>query len=138
MDPFSLVGVVFVVPDKPTLWDFAALPGKLPGGAYAVADDLDANTATLLALAWALAGYRFNRYKQDRSDDEAPQLVWPATCRRDEASYLAEPSATLARDLRCVTHVILQDTAVPAVLSDWSLSRPVVHRPAGRAQQKLN
>ena len=87
-----------MVPDTPTLWDFAALPGKLPGGAYAVADDLDADTATLLALAWALAGYRFNRYKQAGFDDEAPQLVWPATCRRDEASYLAEATG-LVRDL---------------------------------------
>ena len=97
-DDGSLAGVVFVVPDTPTLWDFAALPGKLPGGAYAVADDLNADAATLLALAWALAGYRFNRYKQDRSDDEAPRLVWPAACRRDEASYLAEATG-LVRDL---------------------------------------
>ena len=97
-DDGSLAGVVFVVPDTPTLWDFAALPGKLPGGTYAVADDLDADTATLLALAWALAGYRFNRYKQAGFDDEAPQLVWPATCRRDEASYLAEATG-LVRDL---------------------------------------
>ena len=52
----------------------------------------------ILALAWALAGYRFSRYKQDRYDDEAPQLVWPATCRRDEASYLAEATG-LVRDL---------------------------------------
>ena len=97
-DNGSLAGVVFVVPDIPTLWDFAALPRKLPGGAYSVADDLDADAATFLALAWALAGYRFNRYKQDRSDDEAPRLVWPATCRRDEASYLAEATG-LVRDL---------------------------------------
>ncbi len=97
-DDGSLAGVVFVVPDTPTLWDFAALPEKLPGGAYMVADDLDADAATHLALAWALAGYRFSRYKQDKSDYEAPQLVWPATCRRDEASYLAEATG-LVRDL---------------------------------------
>ena len=97
-DDGSLAGVVFVTPDTPTLWDFATLPENLPRGAYAVADELDADAATHLALAWALAGYRFSRYKQDRYDDEAPQLVWPATCRRDEASYLAEATG-LVRDL---------------------------------------
>ena len=97
-DNGSLAGVVFVVPDTPTLWDFAALPEKLPGGAYTVAEDLDADAATHLALAWALAGYRFSRYKQDKSDHEAPQLVWPTTCRRDEVSYLAEATG-LVRDL---------------------------------------
>ena len=97
-DNGSLAGVVFVVPDTPTLWDFAELTEKLPGGAYTVAEDLDADAATHLALAWALAGYRFSRYKQDKSDHEAPQLVWPTTCRRDEVSYLAEATG-LVRDL---------------------------------------
>ena len=97
-DNGKLAGVVFVIPDTPTIWDFAVLPENLPGGAYSVADDLGADAATLLALACALAGYRFNRYKQDSSDDEAPRLIWPATCRRDEASYLAE-AVGLVRDL---------------------------------------
>lgn len=53
----------------------AAGAAKLPAGTYALVSDLDPATQSVEALGWLLAGYRFDRYK-----DQSPmgaQLVAP-------------------------------------------------------------
>ena len=80
-----------------TLWDFAALPRDLPGGAYRLATKLDRRAATDAALGWALGGYRFARYRAPAERTPA-QLVWPAGCDRDAATRTAE-AIFLVRDL---------------------------------------
>ena len=79
----GLERVVFGLPETPGLWDWAALPAGLPAGVYILDGDLTPAEADAAALAWALSGYDFDRYK--KSDDDAkppPVLVWPAGCDR--------------------------------------------------------
>jgi len=92
--------VIYTVADAPSLWDWAALPAKLPTGTYGVPDDMDTALATDLALAWVLSAYRFDRYKKRDDDDEParPQLIWPAACDRDFVVQAAQSTA-LVRDL---------------------------------------
>ncbi|MEK9752705.1 MAG: leucyl aminopeptidase family protein [Rhodospirillaceae bacterium] len=71
----ALARVLFGVPDKPTLWDWAPLAVDLPVGTYAIDGALPADQATDLALAWRIAQYRFDRYKSN--DKGRPSLVVP-------------------------------------------------------------
>ena len=77
-------------------WAYAALPLALPDGRYAIDAALDAEAATLAALGWALAGYRFSRYRTD--ERKLAQLVWPKTADRKAVARTAEAVA-LVRDL---------------------------------------
>ncbi|TAJ68975.1 MAG: leucyl aminopeptidase family protein [Phenylobacterium sp.] len=52
---------------------FRALPAKLPGGVYRIARKPDAVGADQAALAFALGGYRFDRYKT--REGERPRLL---------------------------------------------------------------
>ena len=94
----SIDSTVFVIPKNPTLWDYAALSETLPKGNYSVPIDMASDQATELTLAWALAGYRFDRYQSKTINDEMPALLWPMSCRRDEVIRTAE-SVVLVRDL---------------------------------------
>ena len=77
-------------------WSFAALPLTLPEGRYAIDAELEAESATLAALGWALAGYRFGRYKADNR--KLAQLAWPKHADRKAVLRTAEAVA-LVRDL---------------------------------------
>ena len=81
--------------DEADLWTWSAVAGNLPGGDYRLETE-DGGTDDL-ALGWALAAYRFDRYLKDEAPVRA-QLVWPAACNRSlvEAIYA---SMALARDL---------------------------------------
>ncbi len=72
----ALDRVLFGIPERPTLWDWAPLAAELPVGAYAIDGALRADQAGDLALAWCLAQYRFDRYKTN--DKARPTLVAPA------------------------------------------------------------
>ncbi len=99
--------VACIIPDRPGLWDWAALADKLPPHAYRLADPLSPGDATSFALAWALASYRFSRYR--KAQRPRPQLVWPAGA--DRAAITAAAAAThLARDL---VNTPAQDMAPP-------------------------
>ena len=77
------------------LWTWSAIAEKLPSADYALASDCSG--VDDLALGWALAAYRFERYLEENTTDRA-QLVWPTTC--DQASVEAFHAAiTLTRDL---------------------------------------
>jgi len=87
--------VLFGVSDAPTLWDWAALPVGLSSGVYRL-DGVDADQAETVMLAWGLATYQFDRYRE-------PQMVPPRLiCPEGEASTGARRTAQatyLARDL---------------------------------------
>ncbi|MGH6891079.1 MAG: leucyl aminopeptidase family protein [Dongiaceae bacterium] len=77
-------------------WSIAALPATLPKGNYRLPESLDATEATAACFAWAVGGYRFQRYK--KQDEELACLVWPAGV--DRAAVKRTVAAlTLARDL---------------------------------------
>lgn len=68
-------GVLLGVPDDPSPYDYAVLPGKIPCGRYAFDESLPAEEAGIAALGWGLACYRFDRYRS--FDEGLPELVWP-------------------------------------------------------------
>jgi leucyl aminopeptidase len=74
------------------LWDWAAVPGSLPAGRYRY----ERGAGDEAALGWALASYRFTRYKE--SNDEPRVLVWPEGADRAEVERLAE-ATYVVRDL---------------------------------------
>jgi leucyl aminopeptidase len=88
--------VVLGLGSHPGLWAFAALAGKLPKGRYAFDNTLTAQAAPDAALGWALATYRFTRYRE--SNKTFPTLVWPEAIDRNAVTRLAEGIA-LGRDL---------------------------------------
>jgi len=81
--------------DASDIWTWSAIAEKLPAADYQLQTN-DVNAGDL-ALGWALAAYRFDRYLKDEPTARA-QLVWPASCNQTsvEASYSA---IALTRDL---------------------------------------
>jgi leucyl aminopeptidase len=88
--------VVLGLGARPSLWSYARLPEVLPRGRYAFETVLDAEAAGRAALAWALATYRFERYRS--KPRRFPALVWPEACDREAVSRAAE-GAKIGRDL---------------------------------------
>jgi len=86
-----LLGLGDAKPDS--LWSLAPAADKLPAGTYVLADGTAGEQAL---LGWALAGYRFDRYKK-MTPPEA-RLAWPAQVDRARVEAQAEAVA-LARDL---------------------------------------
>jgi leucyl aminopeptidase len=77
-------------------WSMAALPTSLPKGDYKLAESVDGSEAEAACFAWAIGGYRFQRYK--KRDGALARLVWPAGI--DCAAIRRTVAAlTLARDL---------------------------------------
>jgi leucyl aminopeptidase len=77
-------------------WSIAALPAALPKGDYRLADQVDGNEAEAACFAWAIGGYRFQRYK--KRDGELARLVWPAGIDRAAIRRMVA-ALTLVRDL---------------------------------------
>lgn len=73
------------------------LPSRLPPGDYALAFLPEGLRPDLLALAWALGGYAFDRYKP-RSDRARPRLAVPDGVDLDAIAAVAGACA-LARDM---------------------------------------
>ncbi len=88
--------VLFGVGDDATLWDWSALPGKLPEGTYRLDAALDPAEVGHIALGWALANYRFEKYKE--SEGKIPRLVWPEGVDQARVESAAR-STYLVRDL---------------------------------------
>lgn len=82
----------------PDLWAFAVLRERVPKGRYEL-EDLPAEHADAAALAWALAGYRFVRYRTTLPPEKSqPVLVWPAGCDRAAVQRTYDAIA-MGRDL---------------------------------------
>ena len=95
-DDGDLVSVVVGLGESPSLWDWAALPSALPEGTFQVQNDLTMDEANELALGWALANYRFTRYR--KKTDGLPSLVLPSTCEQAMLQKMAN-AHYLVRDL---------------------------------------
>ena len=80
-------------------WVTGGLGKTLPLGTYHLASVLGgaADFPTWAALAWALGGYSFARYKSEAPSPRAA-LVWPEGCDRAYVEH-AVAAATLTRDL---------------------------------------
>ncbi len=78
--------------------NWAAVAAALPPGTYRIEGRPDARHATAAGLAWALASYKFARYKSDAKPGPARALVWPANCDRPYVRATAE-ATVLVRDL---------------------------------------
>ncbi len=76
-------------------WQWSTLAQKLPSGQYHLKDNPE--QADLVCLAWGLAFYQFDRYKNLPSKS-FPQLVWPEKVDRTFIQYLLQ-SIRLVRDL---------------------------------------
>jgi leucyl aminopeptidase len=94
--------VVFGHDPRNTLWGYAALSGRLPPGAYAIAPVLKKDAADAAALGWLIGGYKFDRYKEKQSgkdkDEPTRSLVRPKNADPTLAEGLAD-AIHLVRDL---------------------------------------
>jgi leucyl aminopeptidase len=81
-----------------SLWDWAALPKKLPQGLYRIDGRLTAEEARAAALGWTLGAYEFRPYKTSPKKTDYARLVWPDGA--DRRLVKAEAQAIcLVRDL---------------------------------------
>ncbi len=93
----SIAAVLVAMADPPSAFTLGDLPGALPGSAVcALAGSFGSAEATAFATGWALASYRFDRYRADRK--AAPRLVRPPAARMERVAAVAE-SVNLGRDL---------------------------------------
>jgi leucyl aminopeptidase len=88
--------VLFGLGDKPSPMLYGALGAQLPAGDYRLGNGAREFSATLIAVAWALGGYAFARYKPRTKP--SPRLVAPEGADMAEARRMAE-AAYLVRDL---------------------------------------
>ncbi len=78
------------------MWSLAGVPTQLPDGEYQLSLPTDGALAERLALGWALAGYRFGRYKEQ--EPPGARLVLPPGTSPRSARLLADATAYV-RDL---------------------------------------
>ncbi|HEY1722182.1 MAG TPA: leucyl aminopeptidase family protein [Magnetospirillaceae bacterium] len=83
--------------DRDDPWCWAQLAAKLPAGSYRIDGTLVQSQANWAALAWALAAYRFGRYKLADKKARAT-LVWPTGADRKQVESAAQAIAWV-RDL---------------------------------------
>ncbi len=93
----TLDRVIHVVNNRGSLWSFARLPGLLPKGRYQLDPKSSAGMGTAAALGWALASYKYTRYKSNAKKRKV-QLVWPEDADRGLVAATAE-AAYQGRDL---------------------------------------
>lgn len=85
--------VIAGLPEQPDLWSYAAIAAALPDGEYRLTDGKAGDAA---ALGWALANYRFDRYK--KIEKKSARLIWPAKASKQRVVALYD-GIVLARDL---------------------------------------
>jgi|TARA_R110002072_G_scaffold45001_9_gene125408 leucyl aminopeptidase len=95
---FALVGVE----SRAHPWSYAQAVTALPEGLYRLAEEqldspLEPAQATALAFGWQLGGYRFDRYKSQKSEKPLPQLLLPQQADAAQARLLAEGIALTRR-----------------------------------------
>ena len=87
---------LLVASTPPEPWDASGLLAALPPGTWQLADAGDRLPPDLATLGWALAAYRFTRYR--RAETEQPRLVLPQGAGVERALQIAA-ATWLARDL---------------------------------------
>jgi leucyl aminopeptidase len=78
-------------------WALAAIPGQLPPGQYAFADEADPATLERRAVAWGLGQYSFSLQSKHKAP-EPRKLAWPEGVDRARVLSIIEADA-LVRDL---------------------------------------
>lgn len=93
----SVAAVLVGIGGPEPFWTLASLPGQLPAGSYAFADDADADELRRRALAWGIGQYGFSR--QAKPVPAPPRtLAWPDGV--EAAAILSAVDAdALVRDL---------------------------------------
>lgn len=85
----KLASVLFVLDrDRTSPLLAARLPGRLPKGRYEIKGVKKGSLADALALGWALAEYRYTKYKKSGRPDR--RLVWPKAANKARVTRLAE------------------------------------------------
>jgi len=92
----EIAAVVFAFDPAAGPLAFSALAAGLPAGTYRVETRLDRGTADAVAIGFALAQYRFDRYR--KIERSKALLVWPKAADRDAVARRVEGQA-LVRDL---------------------------------------
>ena len=92
----ELERVVTATPEPGDPFGIAHLPALLPAGAYRLEADWTPEQLEHAALGFALAGYRFDRYK--RGERPAARLILDPACRAARVRHLAG-AIHLVRDL---------------------------------------
>lgn len=95
-DDGKLSGAVMIPSDPASFWDYSRLQKALPTVNWRLASDLEDNERLQATLGWALAGYRFDRYK--KSDGGTSRLLLGDDQPSAEANILAR-AIYLGRDL---------------------------------------
>ncbi|MGI9418864.1 MAG: leucyl aminopeptidase family protein [Geminicoccaceae bacterium] len=95
-DDGRIAGAIMIRSEPPSLWDHARLQKALPSVDWHLSSELDDDDRQQATLGWALAGYRFDRYKKD--DTEAARLLLGDDPASAEAGILAD-AIYLGRDL---------------------------------------
>jgi len=92
----AVAGVACGVEEKIDLWGIAHLTTSLPAKTYHLEGKFSPADATQLALGWALAAYKFTRYK--KNDKPVATLVAPKGC---DTAYVSSMTQAIfwARDL---------------------------------------
>jgi leucyl aminopeptidase len=89
-------GALLLLGEVAAPWDYAAARGRLPGGDWRFEDAGGAFDPGAAILGWALASYRFERYR--KAEGEAARLAIGTDAAAERASTIAE-AVYLARDL---------------------------------------
>ncbi|MEL6962085.1 MAG: leucyl aminopeptidase family protein [Pseudomonadota bacterium] len=92
----SLTGALIIPSNPPSLWDYANLHKNLPEGDWALTTNISDEARHRAGLGWALADYRFDRYKT--IEREAKRLLVGHDQAAQTAAILAE-AIYLGRDL---------------------------------------
>jgi leucyl aminopeptidase len=97
----ALASALLVASDPAEPWDAASLSAALPAAgasAWRLDDPDGLLAAEQAALGWALAAYRFDRYRKPDDGDSRPRLLIEDDAARERATHVAE-AVHLARDL---------------------------------------
>ncbi|MGI9508380.1 MAG: leucyl aminopeptidase family protein [Geminicoccaceae bacterium] len=92
----KLEGAIMIESAPSILWDFSRLQRSLPSSDWFLPAGLDSDERLQATLGWALAGYRFDRYK--KHDGETCRLLLGDDPASAEARILAD-AIYLGRDL---------------------------------------
>jgi leucyl aminopeptidase len=96
----AVISALLVAGEPAEPWDASALAASLKatGGVWRLDDPDGLLPAEQAALGWALAAYRFERYREPKGENRRPRLLVEDDRARERASRVAE-AVHLARDL---------------------------------------
>ena len=116
----TIASVACSVPETLDLWSIAPFATALPAGIYRLEGKFTAGEATQLALGWALACYRFTRYK--KQPKPLPQLLAPKGC---DLAYVRSMSDGIcwARDLINTPANDMHPAALAQEAASWAKSQ---------------